>query len=61
MVSEGMMGGCVPSAMTKINLNFTDAAMSVFDWTGFELDKNYFKVEPSLVCHAKESVQVSRL
>lgn len=37
-----------------------DASMSVFDLSGFELDKNYFKVEPTLVCHAKESVQVSK-
>ncbi|KAG4069858.1 hypothetical protein HA402_009565 [Bradysia odoriphaga] len=40
---------------------FADASMSVFDWSGFELDKNYFRVEPSLVCHAKESVQGSHV
>lgn len=32
--------------------------MSVFDLSGFDEEKNYFRAEPTLVCRAKESVQV---
>lgn len=38
---------------------FLDPSTSVFDLSGFEEDKNYFRAEPSLVCHSKESVQVT--
>lgn len=31
---------------------------SLLDSDGFELDKNYYRVEPTLDCHQKESVQV---
>lgn len=36
-----------------------DVSVSVFDMAGLEEDKTYFRVEPTLVCHQKESVQVS--
>lgn len=37
----------------------SDVTVSVFDMTGMIEDKTYFRVEPTLVCHQKESVQVS--
>lgn len=36
----------------------TDPSVSVFDLSGFDEEKNYFRAEPTLVCRAKESVQV---
>lgn len=37
----------------------TDPSVSVFDLSGFDEEKNYFRAEPTLVCRAKESVQVN--
>lgn len=38
---------------------YTDQLTSLFDADGFELDKTYYRVEPTLDCNQKESVQVS--
>lgn len=38
---------------------YTDQLTSLLDADGFELDKTYYRVEPTLDCNQKESVQVS--
>lgn len=38
-----------------------DPSVSVFDLSGFEEEKNYFRAEPTLVCHSRESVQGSHV
>lgn len=40
---------------------FPDKTHSILESEGFELDKDYYRVEPTLDCHQKESVQVSSL
>lgn len=37
-----------------------DASQSVFDSSEFIEESNYFRVEPTLECHHKESVQVCK-
>lgn len=37
---------------------FADKLHSVFESEEFELEKSYYRVEPTLDCHQKESVQV---
>lgn len=44
--------------MFFIGISCTDQLTSLLDSDGFELDKNYYRVEPTLDCHQKESVQV---
>lgn len=39
-------------------IKFTDKQRSLFDSEEFELEKNYYRVEPTLDCRQKESVQV---
>lgn len=38
--------------------DFLDKTHSILESEGFELDKDYYRVEPTLDCHQKESVQV---
>lgn len=53
------------SMKSFLNLNVfsrfisTDKSISILDSDDFELEKDYFRVEPTLDCHQKESVQVS--
>lgn len=42
-----------------ITSNSIDQLTSILGSDEFELDKNYYRVEPTLDCHQKESVQVS--
>lgn len=43
----------------KFQNNSTDPSVSVFDLSGFDEEKTYFRAEPTLVCRSKESVQVT--
>lgn len=55
------------SMKSLLNLNVfsrfisTDKSSSILDSDDFELEKDYFRVEPTLDCHQKESVQVSNI
>lgn len=43
----------------SLTLPASEEKKSIFESPEFQLDVNYFRVEPTLECHQKESVQVS--
>lgn len=49
---------CIISNDLLISSISIDQLTSILDSDEFQLDKNYHRVEPTLDCHQKESVQV---